>query len=195
MKRQVIAALTVGLVLLLAAEAAVSAGGPDIPWWVIAGGGDSANGGTVTLSDTLGQPIIGTAAGSTAGGTVELDAGYWQRLYGPAAVTALHASVVVDTQRKVRLEWTKVGSDTVGHTIAGVTYDVYREADAPYFTPGLASVYREDWPDATLTDPDAAVLTATGHGMYYVVVAVYNGLPSTPSDHTGAFVFALTPGG
>lgn len=195
MKRQEFVALTLGLVLLLAAPGSVSAGGPDIPWWVIAGGGGSANGGTVTLFDTLGQPVIGPAAGSSAGGTVELDAGYWQRLYGPAAVTDLHAYVVVDTQRKVKLEWTAVGSDTVGHTIGGVTYDVYRAADAPYFTPGLASIYREDWPDAAFTDPDAIVLTAVGHGMYYVVVAVYNGLSSTASDRAGAFVFALTPGG
>ena len=190
MKRPIFAVLIAGLALLLTTAGGASAGSdPENPWWVIAGGGGSASGGNITLDDTLGEAIIGASAGDG----VALDAGYWQQLYGPAAVTGLRAIVVIETsQRKVRLEWTAVGSDTVGHTIAGVTYNVYRDQNLPYFPPGASSATGLTSP--TWTDPDATVLTLPAHGTYYVVEAVYNGLTAAPSNRVGACVFALVPG-
>jgi hypothetical protein len=188
MKRQAIAALALGLALLLTAAGGVSAQEPTVPWWVIAGGGGPASGGDGTLNDTVGQAFIG---GSTGEG-VALDAGYWQQLYGPAAVTGLQLSIT--TEPRLKLDWTAVSHDASGHTIAGVTYNVYRALDAPYFTPGGTPYSPVPLPGLTFTDPDAAVLTDPAHSTYYVVEAVYNGLLSAPSNRVGAFVFSLVKG-
>ncbi len=191
MKQQTIAALLAGLALLISAVGAASAQDPTVPWWVIAGGGGPSGGAgeSILLNDTLGQPIIG----SSGGGAVDLDAGYWQQRYGPAAVTDLQASVA--TGPLLQLDWTVVTADTVGHTIAGVTYNVYRGQDTPYFTPGDTPYNPAPLADPTFTDTEATVLTSAAHSTYYVVVAVYNGLASAPSGHVGAFVFTLAPGG
>lgn len=191
MKRQTIVALLVGLALLISAVGVASAQDPTVPWWVIAGGGAPSGGAgdSILLNDTLGQPIVGPSGG----GAVDLDAGYWQQRYGPAAVTGLQASVAAGPL--LRLDWDEVTLDTVGHTISGVTYNVYRDQDAPYFAPGDTPCNPAPLADLTFTDPDATVLTSAAHGTYYVVVALHGGLAAAPSDRVGAFVFMLAPGG
>lgn len=194
MQRQTMTGLAAALVLLLAATGGAAAqGGPEIPWSVIGGGGADhveGGGGVVIVNDTLGQSVVGRADG----GSVNLDAGYRQQLFAPAAITDVSASVVTEAGiRYLRLDWTAVTFDAGGHTIAGVTYDVYRAQDDPYFEP--VSAWVTSLADPNWTDPDTTVLTVPAHSTYYVVVAVYNGLSSGPSNRTGAFVFALTPGG
>jgi hypothetical protein len=77
------ATLLAALVLVLTLVGARWAGaetlaGEAIDWWVQAGGGGSASQGSISLDDTLGQPIIGD---SSAVG-VTLGAGFW---YGARA--------------------------------------------------------------------------------------------------------------
>ena len=198
MKRQTIAVLAAGLALLLgAAGGALAQTEPEVPWWVIAGGGSEGggSGGAVIVNDTLGQPVSGPSTGGGGGGvSISLDAGYRQQLFGPAAAADLQASVISGSVgRNLQLDWSDVTLDAAGHAIAGVTYNVYRAQDAPYFAPGPASA--TGLTGATWTDPDTTVLTSAAHSTYYVVVAVYNGLKAAPSNRVGAFVFALVPGG
>ena len=65
--------LLVGGVLTMTVGIVLAASGPAVDWQVTAGGGAPAVGGTVTLNDTLGQPVIG----ASSGGNVALGAGYW----------------------------------------------------------------------------------------------------------------------
>ncbi len=72
--------LTLGAALLLGAAGvssglAQSAGAALVNWWVIAGGGNPSSVGTVTINDTLGQPVIGASV--SGAGRVALGAGYW----------------------------------------------------------------------------------------------------------------------
>jgi uncharacterized repeat protein (TIGR01451 family) len=46
---------------------------PSIGWWILGSGGAAASGGTVSMHDTLGEPVIGLSSG----GSVSLGAGYW----------------------------------------------------------------------------------------------------------------------
>lgn len=54
-------------------NAALTASGPAINWWVFSNAGTLAAGGNVTLNDTLGQAFTGPSAM----GDVGLGAGYW----------------------------------------------------------------------------------------------------------------------
>jgi len=69
---------------------ALAQAGAAVDWWVVAGGGAPSTGGTVTVNDTLGQPIIGPSSG----GTVSLAAGYWYPGSGPTAVSLLSFAAV-----------------------------------------------------------------------------------------------------
>ncbi len=174
-----------GLVLVFSAVSAQ--GGPGVEWSVIAGGGGASSSGAVMLNDTLGQPIVGP---SPSGGGTALDAGYWQQAFAPARIADLRASKATGL---LKLDWSAVTLDTGGHAIAGVTYNVYHAADAPYFTPG--AVYATGLTSPTFTDPDAGVIGNMAQDTYYVVRAVYNGLLAGPSNRAGAFAFGLMPGG
>ncbi len=88
MKRRNAVALPGTLLILLSASLLIASaqGTPAVDWWVIAGGGGpSSGGGDISLNDTLGQPVIGSAAGS---GDVALVDGYW-----PGAGAASAAAV------------------------------------------------------------------------------------------------------
>ena len=66
----------VGLLLLVAAvsvTAVLAAGGYELPWWTVDGGGGTSNGGAYTLTGTAGQPD----AGAMSGGTYTLSGGFW----------------------------------------------------------------------------------------------------------------------
>ncbi len=73
--RWMISALLVTVALLLAVGGAVyaQAGGYDLSWWTVDGGGGQSSGGAFTLAGTIGQPD----AGSMSGGGYTLAGGFW----------------------------------------------------------------------------------------------------------------------
>ncbi len=77
--RKIIGHLTLLLLLCLVGGVALAQGTPTINRWVIGGGGGTATGGNVSLSNTLGQ----TVAGPSSGGNVAISAGFWSG--GPVA--------------------------------------------------------------------------------------------------------------
>ncbi len=90
MDRRLTIVLTVAVLGGLALAGGVLAQGtPDVPWWVVAGGGGEVRsaGGEVAMNGTLGQPIVGPADNSAW-----LGAGYW---YGAEAVYAIHLPLVL----------------------------------------------------------------------------------------------------
>ena len=83
MHRKLILSLLI-LVLAVAVIGAArvsAAGGYNLDWWAIAGGGVTTNsGGNYSLGGTIGQP----AAGASSGGSYNLISGFWaltQQLY------------------------------------------------------------------------------------------------------------------
>ncbi len=86
--RHWLALLAIGSTLLLVGQALANLSGPAVNWWVVAGGGGSASGSNVTLNATLGQPIVGTSAGSD----ITLGAGYW---YGTTPDYHIYLPLVV----------------------------------------------------------------------------------------------------
>ena len=72
-RRNWMALIALVLLILMAASVALAAPGVAIDWWVMAGGGATAEGGGVTMNGTLGQPVIGVSEGEG----VRLSAGYW----------------------------------------------------------------------------------------------------------------------
>jgi len=169
-----------------AAPAGSPAVGPEVNWWVIGGGGGAAGGGSITLNDSLGQPVTGPA--SAPG--LALSAGFWQAPNSPAAVPGLRGSRV---SGHVQLDWTPVTTDINGGLLGEVTYRVYRAVDTPYFTPG-APPYVAVTAGTTYTDPDLGVIGSTAHATYYLVTAVSGGLESVPSNRTGVVAYRLVPG-
>ena len=92
-KRRILLSISVLGALALAAGAVLAQGGtPAIDWWVVAGGGEPASGGEITLNDTLGQPVVGPSAGED----VALGAGYW---YGWPIPTAVELAWFTATAR------------------------------------------------------------------------------------------------
>lgn len=171
------ATFAISSLLLAAAALTVSAqsGGPAVEWWVIADGGAPSSGGNVTLNDTLGQPVIGPSSG----GNVTLHAGYW-----PCRLPAAVGDVVAARRpgaNDVQLTWGGSG-----------LFDVWR-GTSPYFTPGDAGSER-------IGDDVTSPFTATGvlgspAVNYSFLVLAQNGCgASGPSNRTGEFDFALTPG-
>ena len=71
--RRVALWMGVAVVILALTSVALAQGGFGIPWWVVAGGGGHAEGGSYALDTTLGQPVTGVSMG----GSYELCAGYW----------------------------------------------------------------------------------------------------------------------
>ena len=65
------------LLTLAAASLALANGsGPEFAWWVFSGGGSPSSAGTVSMNDTLGQPVTG----ASSSGNVTLESGYWAGL-------------------------------------------------------------------------------------------------------------------
>jgi hypothetical protein len=78
-RRRLICWISVLGLLALATSAALAQGGGAINWWVIASGGAPSTGGSVVVSDTLGQAVIGPSGS----GAAALGAGYWYGAAGP----------------------------------------------------------------------------------------------------------------
>lgn len=185
-------ALPIALVLglLLTGVASAQGGGPyDLSWSTMDGGGGMLSaGGSYGLSGTIAQP---DASGPLIGGAYTVTGGFWPGiLASPRAVTDLRGSI---ESGLLRLDWTAVTADTDGNSLTGVTYDVFRAADQPYFTPGAP--YASGVTGITHTDPDTGVIGNTAHSHYYLVRAVHGNSTSADSNRVGAFAFGLTPGG
>lgn len=118
---------------------------------------------------------------------------YGEGGWSPAAPMATGGLAASEENGFLRLDWNAVIQDIEGGDIAGVTYEVYRAANAPYFTAGTP--YAEGISDAWFIDPEPAVLGNTGSNYFYLVRAVANGLPSADSDRVGTLSFSLVPGG
>ncbi len=167
------------VVLLGAGIILAQGGGPAINWWVISGGGGPSSGPGVTLNDTLGQPVIGPAAGS---GSLGLSAGYW------VACTAAAAVMPVVTV-------TRGGADVVltwPANPANARYQVWISTD-PTFDPddpgGVTPIVTTD---VTYRDIGAA---ASLENHFYIVRGLNAcGAPSPSSARKGEFTFELTPG-
>lgn len=177
------------LALLLVGVAAAQSGGPyDLGWSTLDdGGGMFSTGGSYVLGGSIAQH---DASGPLSGGVYAVTGGFWPGiLASPRAVTDLRGSI---KSGLLRLDWTAMTADTDGTSLSGATYDVFRAADQPYFTPGAA--YASGVTGITHTDPDTGVIGNTAHSHYYLIRAVHGGLISTGSNRVGAFSFGLTPG-
>ena len=64
--------LLVGLTAMTAASSPLASGFA-IPWWTVDNGGGTSQGGTYTLSGTIGQ----SDAGNASGGDYRLASGFW----------------------------------------------------------------------------------------------------------------------
>lgn len=163
-------------VTLLGAEVAL-AQGPAVDWWVIAGGGAPSSGTGVTLNDTVGQPIIGTAS---RGGDVALNAGYWVNCSAAAAV--MPVVTVARDGNDVLLSWDV--------NPANAQYQVWVSTD-PYFDPDAAPPTTVT-ADAFYRDIGAAA-SLVNH--FYIVRGLNAcGAASASSARKGEFTFGLTPG-
>ena len=82
--------LAVGVISL--GGVVLAAGGYDIPWHVIGGGGGTSSGSHYILDSTIGQPVAATSSG----GPYQVCAGYWcgnvpgWHLYLPKVLKAHH---------------------------------------------------------------------------------------------------------
>ncbi len=166
---------------------AQSGGGYDLTWWTADGGGGMVSGGAAALHGTGGQPELGPAL---TGGGFALIGGFWPG--GPASPLAVADLRAANDGGFLRLDWTAVTADVEGNSISGVTYNVYRAADAPYFSAGAP--YASGISGATYADPDPNVIGNTAHSTYYLIRAVHSGLTSADSNRVGCFAFGLTPG-
>jgi len=72
-RRDVVLLATAVLCFLVVGSSVLAQGSAAIAWWIIGGGGAPCSGGSVTLNDSLGQPIVGSASG----GNISLGSGYW----------------------------------------------------------------------------------------------------------------------
>lgn len=163
------------LLAFLMGGSASADSGPTVDWWVIANGGGPTTGGNVTVNDTLGQPIIGTAGGSAA-----LSAGYWVTCRAAAAV-APAVSVAV-SGADVVLTW--------GGNAANAKYQVWI-SENPYFDPANPGSVTPVIQTATTFTDGGAAGSLTNH--FYVVRGVNGcGAASGNSNRMGEFTFGLT---
>jgi hypothetical protein len=86
-----------------------------------------------------------------------------------------------------------VTSDIFDNAISGVTYNIYRAINSPYFAPSGAPYDTTSSPP--YTDPDTGVIGDPNNSYQYVVVAVDNsGHESDFSNRVGVFTFPVRPG-
>ena len=110
----------------------------------------------------------------------------------PAAITDLHASI--EAGPLLGLDWTSTATDVFGDPISGVTYNIYRGQDAPYFT--LVSPYDEGTGGPPYLDLQTNVIGNTLHNFTYIVTPVdMDGREGLPSSRVAVFSFSLVPGG
>jgi hypothetical protein len=191
MKRQRIVLLNVLLLLVTGTVLAQSGGDYDLEWQVIAGSGEQfVSGGDYQIGFTLAQdtpPLI------SSGGDYQIVQGYWAGGGASAPPKAIADLTGSNTGSNCQLDWTPVTRDIYENTVSGVTYNIYRGANAPYFTPGGAPYDTASSPP--YMDPDSSVIGDPNSSHYYVVTAVdRSGQESGISNRAGAFAFPVVPG-
>jgi len=179
--------LTLLLMLTMGLAQAQSGGDFDLSWHTVDGGGGESSGGEFSLRGSAGQ----ADAGALTGGDFELLGGFWHGpITGrPRAITDLKAAKDGD---HCLLTWSAITQDVNGKAIGGVSYNVYRALNDPYFTPDAP--YATGVADTAYLDPDAAVLSDSSSNASYIVRAVSAGLEADNSNRVGTFVFDLVPG-
>jgi hypothetical protein len=191
MKRKLLLPLSVGLLLVAASVLAQSGGDYDVHWQVIGSAGDQfVSGGDYQLGFTLAQdtpPLI------SSGGDYQIVQGYWAAANASAPPKPISDLVASSTGSNCRLDWTAVTKDIFEHTISGVTYNIYRAVNTPYFIPSTAPYDTTSSP--FYTDPDASVLNDTVNSHFYVVTGVdASGHESGVSNRVGVFTFPVVSG-
>ena len=86
--------LLLALVVLAGIGGGVAAMAPALPtvdWWVISGGEGPRSGGTLEVTATIGQPVVGAGAG----GGLSLSSGYWAMAPQPAALQERYLPLLV----------------------------------------------------------------------------------------------------
>jgi len=83
MKRKIILAVVVGLLVVSFTALAQSDGSFDLSWNTVDGGGGTSSGGSYELSGTIGQPDAGTLSG----GSYTLLGGFWGGVAAPSSPT------------------------------------------------------------------------------------------------------------
>ena len=73
MKRTLLIATVLVLLLLVAGVAYAEATGYTLPWWTTGGGGGTSAGGGYQLAGTIAQPAVGVITG----GSYRLEGGFW----------------------------------------------------------------------------------------------------------------------
>jgi len=187
--------LLLSIVMLLPGSALAQSGdGYDLWWHVFGNGGaEFVSGGNYQLGFTIGH---GTPSGVSSGGNYQLVQGYWAGATDPALARPAAITDLAATQSGVncQLNWTAITQDMAGHSISGVTYDVYRVLNAPYFTPDSGNRIATGLTSTTFTDPDTTVFGDPDRNAFYVVRAVNTYGQSDDSNRVGTFNFALVPG-
>jgi len=139
------------------------------------GGGMFSAGGSYSLGGTIAQP---DASAALSGGAYTLAGGFWP-CSAPGAVTDV--AVTQLNAADARLSWGGTG-----------VFDVWRST-SPYFAPGdSGSQQIGDHVTSPFTASGILGNPAVNH--YFIVLAQNVCGASGPSNRTGEFDFALTPG-
>ena len=121
MKPLLFISLTVCLVAAIAASSAAQT--PEPPPAVFGTGGGGSTDGTIYLSDTVGQPVIGVTSGANV-----IRSGFWfttdQLHIGPTSEVMIAAFEAQYDDRGVRLDWTIASSDGLEG------FKIYRSVEA-----------------------------------------------------------------
>lgn len=110
----------VALCSLVPNEMAAQSAAAQLPWWVVASGGVvEATSGSTVMSATLGQTVIGPAAGSAAGGSVILHQGFWYPRASVSGVEFEPGDVVAGLSTLRNYPNPFAGSTTIHYAIPG----------------------------------------------------------------------------
>ena len=153
---------------------AQSLGSFDLSWHTINNGGGHASSASYRLDGVLGQ----ADSGSLTSASYQLAGGFMQ-CFTRASVN--DASISDLGGGDAQLSWTGTG-----------TYDVWKSSD-PYFQPGDASSSL-DGDEVTSPYTAAGVIGDPQTNVYFLIIAQNECGESLPSNRTGEFDFALTPG-
>lgn len=161
--------------IITAVTFAQSGGGFELTWSTVDNGGGTSSSGGFELSGTIGQPDASEPIGN---GTFTLKSGFWQSIC--AAPEAVTGETIQPSGSSVQLGWTS----------SAVSFNIYRAANDPYFTPGATYASgTSPW-----TDPDSNVLGNVVSNYTYLIRANSNCGESTNGRRLGEFDFPIVPG-
>ncbi len=173
-----LALVGLGVLLLVATAVTVaqSGGGFDLSWSTIDGGSRTSSGGGFVLNGTIGQADAG---GPISGGSFALNGGFWQP--SCAVPQAVANESIQPASGSVQLSWAS----------GAATFNIYRAANDPYFTPETAYATSSGSP---WLDPDGAVMSNINANYSYLIRANNDCGESVNSQRLGEFDFALVAG-